>query len=195
MKTIDVRKEHPELYRAGAKVVEVKVARATYLAVDGVGEPGGEGYHDAIDALFGLAYTTKFLLKREGTLDFTVPALECLWLDDPKRKPPAKWRWRLLARIPDALTATLLKRGRAAVAERGGDASAVERIAFAEGRALQVLHVGPYDRIGDAYCKLAAAAEEAGLRAVGPGHEIYLSDPRRTAPARLKTIARLGVKR
>ena len=195
MERVDLKKEHRDLYAATAKVKEVRPGAGTFLAADGVGEPGGGGYQEALEKLFALAYTAKFRLKKARVLDFGVPNVECLWYDDPKEKPMSEWRWRLLIRIPDGVTEEHLAEARAELAERKGlDASSVRRIEHVEGRALQTLHVGPYQELGSTYARLAAAAEETGLVLEGPGHEVYLSDPRRTDPAKLKTIVRMPVK-
>jgi len=192
---VDFRKLYPELYRESKNIVEVRAAKGIFLAVDGVGEPGSQAFQDAIGALYGLAYTTKFTLKNAGLGDFAVPALECLYFDDPATTPRDQWRWRLQLRIPEQITARTLADVRRALTEKKGlDTRAVKRIAWAEGRALQVLHVGPYNEVGDVYRRLAAEAGARRLSCTGPGHEIYLNDPRRVAPARIKTIVRMPVR-
>ncbi|MEW6367461.1 MAG: GyrI-like domain-containing protein [Acidobacteriota bacterium] len=196
VRTIDLRKLHEELYRAKPAIQEVAAGKGTYLAVDGAGEPGGKGFQDAIMKLFSLVYTAKFMLKREGLIDFSIPSLECLWPDDPKTKPMTEWRWRLMIRIPDEVTRAHLAPARKSLAERKGtDTKDVRRVSWKEGMALQVLHVGPYEKLGETYNALVSAAAERGYDCAGPGHEVYLSDPRRTAPERLKTIVRIAVRR
>jgi hypothetical protein len=192
---IDLKQEHKDLYTATKKVKEVRVTKGTYLAVEGQGRPGGEGYQEAIQQLYTLAYTTKFTLLKEGGLDFGICNLECLWLDDPST-PMDAWRWQLMIRIPDQLRAKELNRMRKLVLEaKELDVSTVRRVSYAEGRALQTMHVGPYDEVGETYHRLGLHAEESGLVCRGPGHEIYISDPRRTAPEKLKTIVRMPVRR
>ncbi len=190
---VDFRKRYPDLYRESPDVSEVRAGRGIFLAADGVGEPGGEAFRDAIGALYALAYTAKFTLKRAGIGDFAVPALECLYFDDPLTVK-TEWHWRLLLRIPDGVTAAALKDVRKALAEKKGlDTRIVRRIAWAEGRALQALHVGPYDQVGTAYERLVSEAVARGLACPGPGHEIYLNDPRRVPVSRIKTLVRLPV--
>jgi hypothetical protein len=192
---VDFRKLYPELYRQTRSVTEVRAAKGTFLAIEGVGAPGGEEYQQAIQALYTLAYTTKFALKRAGAGDFAVPALECLYFDDPSGMPKEEWRWRLQVRIPDGVTAGALAEVRRAIKEKKGiDTSRVKRVSWAEGRALQVLHVGPYDKVGDVYQRLMADAAARGLTCAGAGHEIYLNDPRRVAPEKIKTIVRIPVR-
>lgn len=196
MEKIDLKSEHKELYRAAARIKEVRADKGVFLAVDGKGEPGGELYQQAINMLYSLAYTTKFQLRNDGVLDFGVCNLECLWFDDPATKPISEWRWRLLVRIPEQVKARDLASARKVIKERKDlDVSAVQRIELTEGRAIQVLHVGPYDRISETYQKLVEHARSNGLALKGTGHEVYLNDPRRTAPEKLKTIVRMPVKR
>jgi len=193
-KPMDVKKAKPELYRAKKSVEEIDAGRGTFLTFDGVGEPGGTAYQEAIGKLYSLAYTTKFMLKHAGVLDFGITNLECLWFEDPAEKPRSEWEWRLQLRIPDEVTSAHLREARKALKERkGADLSGVRRQQWTEGRAVQVLHVGPYDTIDQTYRALGEYAEAHGLKLKGVGHEVYLSDPRRTAPERLKTIVRMPV--
>lgn len=192
---VDFKKLYPDLYRESRDVAEVRAGRGTFLAVDGVGEPGSEAYQQAIQALYALAYTAKFTFKNAGIGDFAVPALECLYFDDPAVTPKDQWHWRLQLRIPDDMTAGSLAEIRKALVDKKGiDTRSVKRITWAEGRALQVLHVGPYDKVGDVYQRLMAEASARGLTFAGAGHEIYLSDPRRVEPAKIKTLVRLPVR-
>lgn len=195
LRKIDFRHMHRELYRATKSVQEVEVGSGAFLAFGGVGPPGGRAYQEAVGKLYALAYTTKFSLKHAGVLDFAVPNLECLWHSDPTGTPKSQWRWRLQLRIPDAVTSDHLRTARKVLREKETDVSGVRRTTWTEGRAVQVLHTGPYDTVDETYRALGRYAEEHGMRCVGPGHEIYLSDPRRTAPERLKTIVRMRVRR
>jgi hypothetical protein len=192
---VDFRKLYPDLYRQSREIAEVRAARGVFLAVDGVGDPGGPAFQAAVGALYALAYTAKFTFKHAGLGDFAVPALEGLYFDDPATTPRAHWRWRLQLRIPDHVTARALTGVRKALAEKKGlDTRSVKRIAWAEGRALQTLHVGPYDEVGGVYRRLIAEAVARGLSCAGLGHEIYLSDPRRVPPGKIKTIVRMPVR-
>ena len=193
---VDYKKSHPELYRAGRKVSELRPPSGTFLAVDGVGEPGGPAFQDAIRQLFSLAYALKFAMKKAGASDFSVPSLECVWPDNVCGKPKAEWKWRLMLRVPPCVKTRPLQQVRKMLLQKDGpDTSRVKRVTWAEGRALQVLHVGPYDAVGSAYQALDTEAAARKLRCVGPAHEVYLSDPGRVAPDKIKTIVRLAVKR
>ena len=196
MTTIDFARTHKDLYSANAKVKEVTAEKATYLAVDGEGAPGGERFQTLIQALYGSVYTIKFALKFGGRDDFKVGKLECIHLmDGPPRTPKEEWKWRLMIRVPDGVTSKDLAQARRSLKERKGlDTSDVQRVSWAEGASVQTLHLGPYERIGDSYARLEEFARSKGLARAGAGHEIYFNDPRKVAPERLKTIVRLPVK-
>lgn len=193
---IDYKKSHPELYRAGRQVSELRPPKGTFLAIDGVGEPGGPTFQDAIHQLYTLAYTLKFSMKHAGGADFGIPSLECLWTGDMCGKPKTEWAWRLMLRVPPCVKERPVALVRKMLREKKGLATdAVKLVTWAEGRALQVLHVGPYDAVGAAYRQIETEAAGKRLSCTGPAHEVYLSDPRRVPPERLKTIVRMGVKR
>lgn len=195
-KKIDLKKGRPELYRAKRTVEEMDAGRGTFLTFDGKGEPGGERYQEGIGKLYALAYTTKFMLKGAGVLDFGIVNLECLWFSDPTGTPMSEWEWRLQVRIPEEVTSAHLREAKKALKERkGADVTGVRRRQWTEGRAVQVLHVGPYNTVDKTYRALGEYAEAHGLKTKLPGHEVYLSDPRRVAPERLKTIVRMPVAR
>ncbi len=194
METIDFAKTLKHLYTANRRIEEVNAEPGTFFAVDAQGRPGGEAFQKAIQCLFGAVYTVKFTMKYEGIVDFKVGKPECLYLSDPQKTPISEWQWRLLIRVPDAVTSKHLADAKKVLKERKGlDTAAVRRIRWKEGRAVQVLHVGPYDQVGATYCQLDAFAREQGMVPQCPAHEIYLSDPRRVAPEKLKTIVRLPV--
>jgi len=194
---IDFAKIHKDLYTATGKIKEVSTDAATFLSVSGQGEPGGPVFQAAIQHLFSLAYTTKFMLKKAGKLDFAVGRLECLWHgQDLERTPKCEWLWQLLIRIPDAVRATDLKEARKEILQkRQMDTADVKRWAWKEGRCVQMMHVGPYDKVGETYKQLDEFARTQGLATACPGHEIYISDPRRVPPEKLKTIVRLPVRK
>jgi hypothetical protein len=192
VETIDLKRTHKELYRAKEVPRELTVPAGTFLAVDGIGEPGGRAYQTAIEALYSVAYTLKFALKRAGVLDFKIPNLECLWLSGPSKTPAAEWQWRLLVRVPDPITEEqIADAGGRVRAKKEIDTSIVRRIEAGGGRAIQVLHVGPYDTVTGSYEKLGAYAQKHGLELEGVGHEVYLNDPRRTAVEKLRTVVRM----
>ena len=175
----------------------VDVPRGKFLAAEGTGDPGSEAFHCAIGAIYGVAWTIKMTGKKDGK-DFKVGALEGLWWgggpgDDAEQRKA--WRWKLLMRVPDFVAAADVRRAAAALAARGRDGAGVALETFAQGRVVQVLHTGPYADEPATLARLEAFATEAGLAFTGPHHEIYLSDPTRTAPAKLRTILRHPVRK
>ena len=109
--------------------------------------------------------------------------------------PKDQWRWRLLIRTPEFVAAKELAAAAAKLIAKGkpAEVNQVKLETIDEGRCVQMLHIGPYDREGDTVAGMGAFAGEHGLKFAGPHHEIYISDPRRVAPEKLKTILRLPV--
>jgi len=192
---IDFAKIHKDLYNATSKIKELKADEATFISVEGKGDPGSEAYQKAIQQLYTLAYTTKFMLKNAGKLDFAVSRLECLWPDgDYEHTPRSEWQWRLAIRIPEAVSENDLEQARDEIRQkRQEDTSAARRWTWTEGTAIQVMHVGPYGELGKTYNRLMEFAQANGFVPTAFSHEIYVSDPRRVAPEKLKTIVRLCV--
>jgi hypothetical protein len=197
MKKIDYTKTLKNLYTASSRIKEVNAGKGRFLCVDSKGEPGGKAFQDAIQGLYSVAYTAKFMLKAAKVVDFGVSRLEAFWPEcDYAHTPQSEWHWRVAIRVPEQVTAAAIAQARKAIKVRKGvDTSLVKPATIDEGRALQVMHVGSYDKVGAAYGQLLAHAVENGLAIGGAGHEIYLSDPRRVAASKLKTIVRLPVKR
>jgi len=190
-----LRKDLKPLYTARQNVQEVTSDRGVYLYVDGQGEPGGDDFNAAMQAIYSVAYTVKFTLKQANVLDFKVPPPETQWLvENPKTTPMSAWRWRVLLRVPNDVTAAHLRDAcRTLKAKKRTDASCVRRKSWRQGRSLQVLHVGPYEEVETAYNTLLAHAAAIGAKPRGQCSEVYLNDPRRTAPEKLKTIVRIPI--
>ena len=197
MVKLDLRKELKRYYTAKKKPEIVDVPPGKFLSMEGRGEPGGEAYAAALNALYGLSYTLKFKCKEEGR-DFTVMALEGLWWWDDESvfslsdaPPREEWNWKSMIRQPDFITQDLLDEIRPAVREkRGPAADDVALETFHEGLSAQILHVGPYSEEGPTGERLHTFIEEQGYRMRGRHHEIYLSNPQRAKPENLKTILR-----
>ena len=196
---IDLFKAHKADYVARKKPSLVELGRAPYLSVAGQGEPGGEVFQQRVGVLMAVAYTLKFDSKAAGQ-DYVVCKLEGIWygedsasLDDT---PQEAWRWRLLIRVPDFITAAQVAAAAEKVATKQGkdEIRDVGLETLEEGLCVQMLHVGPYDQEPETVAAMRAFAETEGLTLAGPHHEIYLSDPRRVEPARLKTILRWPVR-
>ena len=192
-KKIDFSKSRKDLYSATQKIKEVNPGGGVFLSVSEQGAPGGPAFQSAVERLYSLAYTLKFGVAKPKDLDFKVCCLECRY-QDPCGIPKDEWKWQLMIRIPEQLSEDDLAQARKAVLERKElDTSAVKRIEFSEGRCLQTLHIGPYDQVGVTYSALMKNAEQQGLAPSGEAHEIYISDPGRVPPEKLKTIVRLPV--
>jgi hypothetical protein len=194
---LDLGKIFQAEYVAPRKPVLLETAPSRYLAVDGTGAPGGAVFKARIGALYAIAFTVKMTRKFSGEQDYSISKLEARYLNlgGGPLPPPEQWRWQLLIRTPEFVVMDELARAVAALRKRGkeGDAALVRLESIAEGRCVQMLHVGPYDKEGDTVAVMEQLAAAQGLRCTGPHHEIYISDPRRVAPARLKTILRLPV--
>lgn len=197
---IDLYKTHKAEYAALREPALVTMKAAKYLAADGTGEPGGEFFQAALAALYQVAYTVKMTKKFSGGPDYKVCALEGLWwCEDPAKweeTPKNAWRWTLLIRVPNFITARDLKDAVTAIRDKGKDTALAAKVrleTLTEGKCVQVLHVGPYSAEKETIARMHSFAEANGLAFHGRHHEIYLSDPRRVPPERLKTILRMPV--
>jgi hypothetical protein len=199
---LDLRREFKALYGPPAgRPVLVEVPELSFLMVDGRGDPNvSQDYRDAVQALFAVSYAVKFAVKRAaGGVDYRVMPLEGLWwVDDMSRftvDDKASWQWTALIAQPDLVTDELVQQAAAtATAKRPLPAAGRVRLErFCEGRAAQVLHRGPFSAEGPTIARLHGFIDQQGLRRRGKHHEIYLTDPSRTAPQRLKTAIRQPV--
>lgn len=202
---LDLFKTFKDDYAAPKKPALVDVGPAHYLAIEGWGAPGGEQFTAKIGGLYSMAYTIKMSRKfggAAGLRDYTICKLEAQWWTgrderkgDLSTQPPEQWRWRLMIRTPDFIKQADLNQAVANLEKKGKDPEFknVRLWDHTEGRCVQMLHVGPYEQEGETYTRMAAFANERGLTPHGPGHDIYLNDPRRIPPERLKTILRLPV--
>jgi len=202
MKTIDLKKALKPYYTASAaKPSIIDVPPMKGLMVDGMGDPNGQAFQEAVGSLYSVAYTLKFSFKKDKAVDYPVMALEGLWYaDDPadflsdKRE---NWKWTLMIVLPGIVT----KKDVAQAIETVKKKAKFPRFPevrfelFAEGRAAQVMHVGPYAAEGPTIARLHRFVEEQGYKLRGKHHEIYLSDPRRSAPEKLRTIIRHPVEK
>ena len=197
---IDHRKILKHLYTATSRPAPVDVPTLSYLTIEGRGDPGtAPEYADAVQALFAVAYAAKFALRRNGGPDQAVMPLEGLWWAPDMSVFVSgdrdEWRWNLMIMQPEAVTAEIVQQA-LAVASAKAPAQALDRLLLrpvTQGRAVQVLHLGPYADEGPTIAGLHAFIADRGQRPTGPHHEIYLGDPRRVAPERLRTIIRQPV--
>ncbi|WP_406641733.1 GyrI-like domain-containing protein [Amycolatopsis sp. WGS_07] len=202
MDKYDVKKAHRALYSPSPKdftVVDVPALR--YLAADGHGDPNtAPEYTNAVEALYGIAYAVKFASKALGR-DFVVGPLEGLWrADDPAvflSREKEKWDWTMMINQPDWITEEMVRDAAERVAKKKGNPALanVQLRTLHEGTSVQILHLGSYDDETPTLNRLHHEyLPEHGLTFNGDHHEIYLSDPRRTAPEKLKTVLRQPVK-
>lgn len=203
MDKYDIKKAHKQLYAPNAKAFAlVDVPELTYIAVDGHGDPNTSSEHTAaVEALYATAYAIKFASKNAGGRDFVVGPLEGLWRASDMRSFVTRdkdgWDWTMMIVQPEWITAADIERARAEAGAKK-DLPALDRlrpITLAEGRSVQILHLGPYDDEAPTLARLHDEfMPEHELTFNGDHHEIYLSDARRTVPAKLRTILRQPVR-
>jgi hypothetical protein len=198
---VDVYRQFRSDYITPKKPSLVNIKPARYLTITGRGEPGGAVFQSAVAALYNVAFTVKMARKFAGQ-DYTVCKLEGLWCGDAPTlcfasQPRETWNWKLMIRVPNFVGETEIKAAIEKLLAKGKprEISDVKLELLDEGNCLQVLHVGPYEQESATMTTLHAFAKQSGLEVHGLHHEIYLSDPRRVAPAKLRTILRLPVKR
>ena len=208
MKILDLRKQYKHLYQPSAKKIEaVQVPRLQFAMIDGAIEKGqapgtSPGFQEATQALYGISYTLKFMLKKRKTnpIDYPVMALEGLWwVEDGMFDITIKdnWFYTLMIMQPDVITQAVFEEGLAEVRRKKGDSPSLSKLrldSFEEGLCVQVMHIGPYATEPATIERMKEFMQENGYRdRVGTGgkhHEIYMGDPRKADPAKLKTVLR-----
>jgi hypothetical protein len=196
----DYRKELKHLYAPSAsEVTIVEVPTMAFLMIDGQGDPStSREYQAAIEALYSVAYTLKFAIKKgEGQVDYAVFPLESLWwADDISAFMAARrdeWKWTAMIAQPEYVTRALFESAVTEVKKKKGGLSAIGLMRFkpfAEGKAAQIMHIGPFSEEAPTVEKVHAAIGASGGSPSGKHHEIYLSDFRKTSPDKLKTVIR-----
>jgi hypothetical protein len=201
MEKVDFKKELKHLYRPSPKApVVVDVPQMNFLMVDGRGDPNtSKEYRDAVEILYGVSYPLKFTLKKAGILEYTVMPLEGLWWVegseelDPDKK--GNWQWTSMIMQPEQVSSDLVVDTLKDVREKK-DFAAISKIrleSYEEGVSVQIMHIGSWSEEAPTIKKLHDFAKEQGYGLRGKHHEIYLGDPRRTAPEKLKTVIRQPV--
>lgn len=202
MPKLDLKKTHRDLYYPPSKeVVFVDVPQFQYLMIDGEGDPStAPAFHDAIATLYPVAYAIKFLNKKE-TLhpDYVMMPLEGLWWAENMEAfatgERSAWKWTLLILQPDFISAEMVDEAMDRIAEKK-DLPLIAHLRFEclhEGMSAQIMHIGPFSDEGATVERLHAFIERNGFSLRGKHHEIYLSDIRRVAPEKLKTVLRQPV--
>jgi len=200
MQKLDLKKTLKPYYNAKSAPAFVEVPAMNFLMIDGTGNPNtAPEYADAVQTLYSVAYTLKFKVKKEMAIDYPVMALEGLWWTEDMNLFSADkkddWLWTMMISIPDFITCELVE---AAKAEAGKKKSlaALPRLrleTFTEGLSAQLMHIGPYSAEAPNIQRLHEFIHANGYSFKGKAqkhHEIYLSDPRKSAPEKMKTIIR-----
>lgn len=203
MSKVDFKKEYKELYAPPKKFVIVDVPEMQFLMSDGHGDPNtAQEYQDALESLYAVAYKMKFVSKKTLEKDYTVPPLEGLWWADDMdafsiKRDKSQWDWTMMIMTPDWITTEVFGEAveQVQVAKNPLSLDKVRLESFYEGLSVQIMHIGSYD--DEAPTLEAMHSEfipENGYAVNGKHHEIYLSDPRRVAPEKLKTVLRQPVR-
>ena len=203
MEKIDFKKEFKALYQPSKKDFQlVEVPDMSFLKVDGHGDPNtAKEYQDALEALYAVAYKAKFFSKKEGR-DFVVPPLEGLWWAEDMdtftaARDKSQWDWTMMIMTPDWITEDMVERARLEAAKKElPSLSKLRWEQYQEGLAVRILHIGSYDDEGPVLARLHNEwMPENGYTFNGLHHEIYLSDPRRVDPSKLKTVLRQPIRK
>jgi hypothetical protein len=197
---VDTAHEAAALYRARTTPELVEVPPLAFLMIDGHGDPNTSTlFQESVRALYAVSYALKFAVRRDGGPAYRVGPLEGLWwaadLSSFAIEDKTAYDWTLMIRQPAAVTPLLAAETAAAVAEKKQlpPARELRLQQLTEGTAAQILHLGPYAAEEPTIERLHAFIAERGCRLRGKHHEIYLGDPRRAAPERLRTIIRQPV--
>ena len=203
MTKVDFKKELRHLYRSSAKEFAiVDVPPMAFLMVDGHGDPNtAQEYKDAIEALYAVAYRCKFASKKELSRDYVVPPLEGLWWAEDMEtfttaRDKSAWDWTMMIMQPEWITGEIFTSAIEHV-EKAKGLPALPKLrleVYHEGMSVQILHIGSYDDEGPVLQRMHHGfIPENGLQMNGKHHEIYLSDARRVAPEKLRTVLRQPV--
>jgi hypothetical protein len=198
MEKLDLKKSLKYLYEPTAKAFSVvDVPEMNFIMIDGHGNPNTSAeYVDALQALYSAAYTLKFTVKKEMAVDYPVMASEGLWWMDDMREFSADrkddWKWTMMIMQPEIVTRKMFDQAVATALEKKRQ-PALTRLRlerFHEGLSTQILYFGPYSEEGPTIARMHQSIEQSGYVRYGKHHEIYLGDPRRVAPEKLRTVIR-----
>jgi hypothetical protein len=205
MSKVDFKKEWKHLYRPSAKAFTVvEVPPMQYLMADGHGDPNtAQAYQEAVEALYAVAYKLKFMSKRQLGQDYVVPPLEGLWWAEDMDaftvdRDKSAWDWTMMIMQPAWITPEMFAEAlRQVEAAKGLPALPLLRLeTYHEGPSVQILHLGSYEDEGPVLQRMHAEfIPQGGYEMAGKHHEIYLSDPRRVTPEKLRTVLRQPVRR
>jgi hypothetical protein len=202
MDKVDLKKQLEEFYNSSSKEVKfVNVPAMNFLMVDGKGNPNDSPeYKAAIEVLFMVSYALKFMVKKAKSIDYGVVPLEGLWwVDDMTKFSPENkddWKWKAMIMQPNFVDPEDVKAAIEKVKKKK-NLPAITKLrfeSFNEGKAAQIMHIGPYSAEGANIAKIHASIQRNGYSLGGKHHEIYLNNPSKTAPEKLKTIIRQPMK-
>lgn len=204
MDKVDFKNTLKHLYKPPKKdFVVVEVPKMQFLMLDGKGDPASYAYQEALETLYPVAYALKFTSKRTMGRDYTVPPLEGLWWAEDMdifttSDSKDEWLWTMMIMVPDWIGPELVEKIRGEVGQ-AKNLPAIEHLRFAdydEGLSVQILHIGSYAEEAPTIHRLHNEfLPQEGLVENGKHHEIYLSDPRRVPPEKLRTVLRQPVRR
>jgi hypothetical protein len=196
---IDLKKENKEIYYPSSKKVEIlDLPEMKFLMIDGKGDPNtSKEYKDAMETIFPISYKTKFISKKENSQDYVVMPLEGLWwvdnMEEFSLENRNSWKWTVMIRQPPFISKDIINKAITDI-EKKKNLPSMSKIylkSFKEGKAVQIMHIGPYgESESPTVQKLHEYIENNGYKSRGKHHEIYISDIRRTKPERLRTIIR-----
>jgi len=198
---IDLQKTDSQYYKASQSPEILETEKYYYLTIEGQGDPNGQAFEDATEAIYSIAYGIKFICKGEDN-DFSVPKMECEWWiagDDQSlfnQTPRDLWLWKIMIRMPDVVESDHFFRAVHQVKAKKANLKEINEAKFETYEAtkhVQILHLGSYDQEEATLSKLMEYMMKNDLKITGHHKEIYLSDPRRVAPEKLKTIIRYPV--
>lgn len=201
MEKIDFKKEMKDLYTASAdQPTMVEVPTRNFLMIDGSGDPNNsQQFQEAVEALYGVSYALKFMLKKRAILDYVVMPLEGLWWADDMASFSMErkdlWKWTLMIAQPEQITSQDFDEALAQIKVKKNP-PALSKLRFErfdEGLSAQIMHIGPYEAEPPTIAKLHNFIRQKGYKLRDKHHEIYLSDPRKATSIKMKTILRQPV--
>ena len=198
-----MKREYKKLYSPSSKEVElIDVPEFNFIIIDGAIEKGktpgnSPSFAEAVEALYGLSYALKFMTKKrnDNPVDYSVMPLEGLWWVEDKNfdiKIKDNWFWSVRILQPDFITRDMFEQAKIAVKKKKNNPSIDKTVfsKFKEGISVQIMHIGPYTTEPETVAKMDSFIEKNGYKFNGIHHEIYLSDPRKAQPEKMKTILR-----
>lgn len=200
---LDIKKELQHLYKPSIKKAElVDIPKMHFLMVDGKGDPNtSSDFQQAVEALYSLAYTLKFMVKKGPSLiDYKVMPLEGLWWSDDMREFSVErkddWLWTLMIMQPEFVTDNLFAQALLQVQKKKNLPAlpGVRLDSYHEGLSAQIMHLGPFSDEGPTVARLHEFIKDEEHELAGKHHEIYLSDPRKASQDKMKTVIRQPVR-